>query len=261
MSLSSCFIRIAIVLIIISTNNDHVVHGQRNPESPVTSWRKLNVNMTDNCALCHQRLGEPLAKQVKEWQGSIHAWRGVFCDTCHGGDPTSTILTVAMGEQNGFKDAPLPESIPEDCGRGHPESLASFYESAHGELFEANEFEPGCVTCHNSHDVSVVSMDLISMSAACGECHNQDYIDEVRSPLINTDTRINQLYEKIIAMPGDKPNEPYLRNRLIRVRKQFRQLAHYLANNTIVSKRQKIDRELDYIDFMLDFDDSTVEDK
>ena len=234
---------------------------QRTPDSPVTSWQKLETRMTDNCALCHQRLGEPLAKQVAEWQGSIHAWRGVFCDTCHGGDPTSTILTVAMGEQNGFMDAPLPEAIPEDCGRCHPEALESFWESAHGDLFEANDFEPECVTCHNSHDVREVHIDMVSITAPCGECHDQDYIDEVRNPLIDTDGRIERLYGEILAMPGDNPNAPYLRNRLVRVRKQFRGLAHYLATNTIVTKRQAIDRELDYIEFMLHFDDSTVEGK
>ncbi|MYA78732.1 MAG: hypothetical protein F4Y17_14600, partial [Gemmatimonadetes bacterium] len=46
--------------------------SQRTPDSPVASWQKLETRMTDNCALCHQRLGEPLARQVAEWQGSIH---------------------------------------------------------------------------------------------------------------------------------------------------------------------------------------------
>ncbi len=253
--------RTVFVLIVMLAVTLPSAHGQRTPDSPVTSWRKLDTHMTDNCALCHQRLGEPLAKQVAEWQGSIHAWRGVFCDTCHGGDPTSTILTVAMGEQNGFMDAPLPEAIPEDCGRCHAESLESFYESAHGDLFEANDFEPGCVTCHNSHDVREVSIDMVSITAACGDCHDQDYIDEVRLPLIGTDTRIGQLFGQIIALPGSHPNLPYLRGRLIRARKQFRQLAHYLTTNTIVTRRQAVDRELDYIEFMLHFDDSTVEGK
>ena len=89
----------------------------------------------------------------------------------------------------------------------------------------------------------------------------RDYIDEVRNPLIDTDGRIERIYGQIAAMPGDNPNTPYLRNRLLRVRKQFRQLAHYLATNTIITKRLGIDRELDYIEFMLHFDDSTVEGK
>ena len=255
------FARTSIVIIIMLAVILPTANGQRTPDSQVTSWRKLDTRMTDNCALCHQRLGEPFAKQVSEWEGSIHAWRGVFCDTCHGGDPTSTILTVAMGEQNGFMDAPLPQAVPEDCGSCHPESLKSFSESAHGELFEANDFEPSCVTCHNSHDVQEVNLDMISLTAACGECHDQDYIDEVRNPLVDTDLRIDRLYSQVISMPGNNPNTPYLRNRLLRARKQFRQLAHYLTTNTIISRRQGIDRELDYIEFMVNFDDSTVEGK
>ena len=249
-----------ITALILAVGSANVSYGQtaRTPDSPVESWRMLDTRMSDNCALCHQRLGEPLAKQVKEWQGSIHFWQGVSCDACHGGDPKSLINTVAMSAENGFMEAPIPEAIPADCGQCHQDALASFNESAHGELFDANDFEPGCVTCHNSHDVREVSMDLVTLEASCGECHAMDYISEVRDPLMNTDQRITQLYGQINAMPSTNPNVPYLRNRLDRARKAFRKLAHYLATNTIVTKRQSVDQELDHIAFMINFDDSSV---
>jgi len=251
---------ITAILLLVESVDVSYGQAQRTPDSPATSWRKLDTKMSDNCALCHQRLGEPLAKQVEEWQGSIHFWRGVSCDACHGGDPTSTINTVAMSETNGFMDAPIPEAIPADCGQCHQDALASFQESAHGELFDVNDYEPGCVTCHNSHDVREVNMDLVSTTAACGECHDVDYIDEVRIPLIDTDERISALYTTINAMPTDNPNAPYLRYRLDRARKEFRKLGHYLTTNTIVTKRQSVDKELDFIDFMIDFDDSSIND-
>lgn len=246
------------LIVVIASADLSSAQNARTPDSPVTSWRKLDTAMSDNCALCHQRLGEPLAKQVAEWQGSIHFWRGVSCDECHGGDPTSLINTVAMSEENGFMEAPTPENIPADCGQCHQDALAAFQESAHGELFDVNDYEPGCVTCHNSHDVREVSLDLVSASAACGECHDLDYINEVRDPLVDTDQRISTLYDQVNALPRDNPNAPYLRNRLDRARKDFRQLAHYLTNNTIVTKRQSVDRELDFIEFMIKFDDSSI---
>lgn len=236
----------------------HAQSPQRTPDSPTESWKVIEGPFNDYCTMCHQRLGTRLADPVKEWRGSIHAWRGVFCDTCHGGDPTSTVLTIAMGEQNGFMEAPLPPAIPEDCGRCHEAALQSWKESVHGDLFEVNDYEPNCVTCHNSHDVREVSLNLVSLDAACGECHNIDYINEVRLPLEAADKKLKDLYARVNAMPAGNPNVPYIRNRLDRVQKEFRGLAHYLSSNIIVQRRQSIDRELGYIEFLIAFDDSVV---
>lgn len=232
----------------------------RTPESPVESWKKTDLRMNDNCSACHQRLGEPLAMQVSQWQGSVHAQKGVFCDSCHGGDPTSTVLTVAMGEQNGFMEAPQPLAVPDDCGRCHEDALASFKESAHGELFESNDYEPSCVTCHNSHDVKAVSFDMVAMPASCGECHEQNYIDEVRNPLAETDRRMERLRAQIASLPASNPNAAYLHRRLDKASEAFSRLAHFLNANTITTQRQTLDRELTYLEFMVAFDDTKTSD-
>lgn len=228
----------------------------RTPDSPLETWRKTDLRMNDNCSACHQRLGEPLAKQVGEWQGSAHARNGIFCDSCHGGDPISTVLVVAMGAQNGFKPAPQPKDVPEDCGRCHQEALASFTESAHGELFESNAYEPSCVTCHNSHNVQDVSFNLVSLEASCGACHDQNYINEVRNPLNDTNEKLIRLRSVVTSLPKENPNTAYLRSRLDKASHEFSGLAHFLSSTAITAKRQSLDRELQYLEFMVSFDDT-----
>lgn len=223
-----------------------------------TSWKKLEGRFYENCSKCHQRLGERLSRPAKEWRGSVHERNGVFCDTCHGGDPLSTVLPVAMGPQNGFMEAPLPKGIPKDCGRCHAEALQSFKESAHGDIFETNDYEPGCVSCHNSHNVSAVSFDLISLDAACGKCHDQNYINETKNPLVQTEQLITQLDARLNALPATDPRVPGMRARLDAARTQFKRLAHYLNENIIRQKKAAVDKELAKLQGMIDLDDTVT---
>lgn len=233
--------------------------AQENPYTHgSTSWKKLEGPFSENCSKCHQRLGERLSKQVSEWRGSVHARSGVFCDTCHGGDPLSTVLPVAMGPQNGFMEAPLPKDIPKDCGRCHEEALQSFKESAHGDIFDTNDYEPGCVTCHNSHNVSEVSLDLVSLDAACGTCHDQNYINETKNPLVQTDQLVKHLYTQLNALPATNPAVPGLRARLDAARKKVRQLAHHLNENMIRQKKAAVDRELVKLQGIIKFDETVT---
>ncbi len=72
-----------------------------------TTWKQVDGPFFETCSMCHQRLGERLAPQVEEWRDSVHYRNGVFCDSCHGGDPTSTVLPISMGEAAGFDPIPV----------------------------------------------------------------------------------------------------------------------------------------------------------
>lgn len=245
------------ILLIVSNLSVRTGQAQdKSYEHGSESWRKLEGPFHENCSKCHQRLGERLAKPVREWRGSIHDRSGVFCDTCHGGDPLSTVLPVAMGGQNGFMEAPRPKGIPAFCGRCHEDALKSFKESAHGDIFETNDFEPGCVSCHNSHDVRETTLDLVSLDAACGKCHDQNYINETKIPLVEANQLVKQLYARLDTLPATDPTVPGIRIRLDAAHKQFRKLAHFLSDNKIRQKKVAVDKELARLQGIITFDDT-----
>src|SRR5436190_22185036 len=46
----------------------------------------------NTCVACHSSLSEPLALSARyyDWELSRHQTKGVTCDKCHGGDPTTS---------------------------------------------------------------------------------------------------------------------------------------------------------------------------
>lgn len=227
------------------------------------SWRKLEGPFRENCSKCHQRLGEPMARQVKEWRGSVHERNGVFCDTCHGGDPLSTVLPVAMGAQNGFMETPHPKDMLVFCGRCHEEELKNLQESLHGLNFIENDFDPSCVTCHNSHNVREVSLDLIALDPVCGKCHTARSIDQgkihrMKLELTQADQLVKQLYARLDTLPATDPAVPGMRVRLDAAYKQLRALAHFFSEEKIRQKKVGVDKELTKLQGIINFSDTVT---
>jgi len=53
----------------------------------------------NHCVTCHEaeRLPISLGHSFEEWHASAHARGGVSCEKCHGGDPTASDATIAVG--------------------------------------------------------------------------------------------------------------------------------------------------------------------
>ena len=225
------------------------------------SWQKLDGPFFETCSMCHQRLGERLSEQVAEWRGSVHFSSGVFCDSCHGGNPMSTILTVSMGEAYGFKSDPSPEGVPNFCGPSCHESAYSVNEAnIHTEDFPDEGWEPNCVTCHGSHEVQEVNMDLVSLEEnTCGPCHSRAFYlrQTEKESLVNSHQLIEDLYAQLEMMP-EMPIKNTIRVRIDKAYKDLRGLAHYFNRRQIRAEKAPIDTELGYIKGILDFSESAA---
>jgi len=120
----------------------------------------------------------------------VHFARGVGCADCHGGDPTSDDLEVAMSKSHGFLGKIRKPDIPQVCGRCHGSSAGAFKQrfklsnvadslaaGAHGEALRVNEKGPQCVSCHGVHDIAAVSdprspVHPTQVVRTCAQCHS-----------------------------------------------------------------------------------------
>ena len=226
-----------------------------------SSWQKVDGPFFETCSMCHQRLGERLSEQVLEWRDSVHYRSGVFCDSCHGGDPTSTVLPISMGEAAGFVSDPNPQTTPDFCGPScHPSAFTISEANIHTEDFEDEGWEPNCVTCHGSHEVQEVDLDLVTLEEkTCGPCHSRAfYIRQTeKQALVEAHQIVEDLYIQLETMP-EQPIKNTIRVRLDKAFKDLRGLAHYFNRKQIQEAIAPIDRELAYIKGILDFSESEV---
>jgi hypothetical protein len=146
---------------------------------------------TNRCYECHVSLDDRQEAISHEWQDSIHGAGGIGCADCHGGDPTSDQITVAMSKENGFIAVPSRAATVEVCGSCHSDAemmrpyglptdqLSKYWTSIHGQrLLEANDTRVAiCIDCHGSHTVKKASdptADVypLNVPATCSKCHS-----------------------------------------------------------------------------------------
>jgi hypothetical protein len=146
---------------------------------------------SNTCYDCHVKTS-PEQQQISEtWQASIHGQGGVTCADCHGGDPTSDEITIAMGEQANFIGVPGREQSVGICGSCHSDpdimgpyglptdQYEAYYTSVHGErLASAKDDKVAiCIDCHGSHDVKKASdptapVYSFNIPQLCSSCHS-----------------------------------------------------------------------------------------
>jgi hypothetical protein len=146
---------------------------------------------SDSCIACHEKMGGKYLKLVQDFKKSTHWDKGLGCVDCHGGDPTSGDVAVAMDPAIGFVGKPTGGQILDTCTKCHanPEYMKQFgnmrtdqlelYKtSIHGKRF----FENGdmnvafCSDCHSPHLIAPASNPQSSthhenIPATCGKCH------------------------------------------------------------------------------------------
>lgn len=154
-----------------------LIHAQEQSE-------KVNV-----CVECHQNLEDTLKDVVINWQESVHKKAGVYCNDCHGGNPSDP--DNAKDETAGFIGVPKPKDVPKICSRCHSDirvmrkynlktdQLNLYKTSIHGiRLFEkGDEAVATCASCHGNHNVLSKNdprspVYRFNIPLTCGKCHS-----------------------------------------------------------------------------------------
>jgi len=145
---------------------------------------------TNQCFECHRVVNHHQETIATAWQESIHGKGGVTCADCHGGDPTSERMGIAMDRTKGFIGSPSRSQTVGICGscHGDPERMrkynlptdqyAKYWTSVHGQrLAAASDTQVAiCIDCHGSHDVKKASDPTAAVyppnvPALCAGCH------------------------------------------------------------------------------------------
>ncbi len=144
------------------------------------------------CLICHANLGGRLTAPTQPFPHDVHAEKGLTCASCHGGDPTSMDVRVAMSPAKGFRGKPSRSEIPSFCGRCHSDAaymhefnprvrtdqVAQYSTSQHGRLLQRGDQRVAtCINCHSVHDIKLVSDPTspvypLNIPATCGKCHS-----------------------------------------------------------------------------------------
>jgi hypothetical protein len=145
---------------------------------------------TNQCYECHRAVNHRQETIATAWQESIHGKGGVTCADCHGGDPTSERMGIAMDRSEGFIGKPSREQTVGICGSCHadPERMrqynlptdqyAKYWTSVHGQrLATASDTQVAiCIDCHGSHDIKKASDPTAAVyppnvPTLCASCH------------------------------------------------------------------------------------------
>ena len=155
--------------------------------SPITHPGASGAN---SCYDCHSAVNDKQSQIAADWKDSVHAKAGITCADCHGGDPTSDQITVAMDPAKGFVGAPDRMGSVGLCGSCHAnvermrasglptDQYAKYWSSVHGQrlLTAADTRVAICTDCHGSHDVKKVSdptakVFVLNVPDLCASCH------------------------------------------------------------------------------------------
>jgi hypothetical protein len=144
----------------------------------------------NGCVDCHRAVNDEQAEITEQWTGSAHDLAGVSCADCHGGDPGSDQITVAMAPENGFQGRVDRLGTVGMCGSCHADvermrttglatdQYAKYWSSVHGQrLLTAGDARVAtCADCHGAHDVKKVSdpsarVFVLNVPDLCAGCH------------------------------------------------------------------------------------------
>ncbi len=195
------------------------------------------------CVQCHGALPGQWGEPVAQWQGSIHAENGIFCNGCHGGDPENSV--DAMSPSRGFLGVPKEDDIPAFCGRCHLGVLEKYRASVHGRVKEKER--PNCVTCHSNHHVLKASLALIN-EKNCRRCHSYNGPRLIREAMTGMETRILSIEQRIDMFKEKGVDTSQLEQHLFSGRNRFHALSHVVNVKLINQSTSEINAELDDID-------------
>ncbi len=141
------------------------------PSNLPSPGASLSVAPQNTCYTCHTAIDNTQHDIAQKWKDSVHGQNGIGCADCHGGDPTSDEVTVAMSTAAGFIGKPDRATTVGVCGNCHSDvermrqyqlptdQLVKYRASVHGQrLLTAQDTRVAiCTDCHGVHDVKKAS--------------------------------------------------------------------------------------------------------
>ncbi len=142
------------------------------------------------CFKCHLELGDEHTEISKAWQESVHGNAEIGCAGCHGGDPRTDEMSLAMQAEAGYIGVPRRAIIPQICGGCHAnvermraynlptDQYTKYFQSVHGtKLQESDTRVAICTDCHGTHNVkkgsdSTAPIYPLNIPALCAGCHS-----------------------------------------------------------------------------------------
>lgn len=204
------------------------------------------------CLSCHGGQSGRGGVPVGQWRTSIHAAHGVSCHDCHGGNPADA--ANAMNPAHGFRGVPQESDIPPFCGRCHVGIHENFRASAHGRT--VGRGGPTCVTCHGSHAVQKVSLEIIN-EVTCGRCHSYRQAAELKESMAATERRFAILAQRLSDYRQQGVDTERQEQKLFAARNRYHRLAHELDVTAVRMEAANIGRELEGVEETLYRVDST----
>lgn len=175
---------------------------------------KAETPQENSCVACHEDLWE-------EMKTSVHSQQGIYCNSCHGGDPGQSTSELAKAPGTGYLGIPDKKQLVERCGECHAnvevmnfygtrtDQLARYKTSHHGkQLFGKGDARvAGCSDCHGYHDVVPVSDSSspvypLNVPKTCNHCHgNEKLMSQYQLPsdvfeTYQTSVHAKALFEK-----------------------------------------------------------------
>ncbi|MFQ5830634.1 MAG: cytochrome c3 family protein, partial [Candidatus Methylomirabilia bacterium] len=151
--------------------NCHPAHSIKPPSDPTSSVHPLKV--AETCGACH---GDPKymqpykipTDQLEKYRQSVH-WKTMSgkgdlsaptCNDCHG---------------NHGAAPPGISWVGNVCGQCHVVQAERFAKSVHAKAF-VQMGAPGCVTCHENHEITEASDEMLGLAdeAVCAGCHSAE---------------------------------------------------------------------------------------
>ncbi|MBI1745163.1 MAG: cytochrome c3 family protein [Acidobacteria bacterium] len=178
----------------------------------------------DSCVECHQKMDGELQEPAKKITNDIHYLRGLSCYNCHGGDPSSDDMEVAMDPKKGYIGKPKPTDIPQLCGKCHSnadfmrdynpslrvDQLNEYGTSRHGKLLARGDTKVAvCSSCHGAHGIRKASDPQSSVYPknvvnTCTKCHaNPQYMRGHNIPTNQKMKYMDSVHSKALFGKGD----------------------------------------------------------
>ncbi len=168
---------------------------------------------SNQCYACHVSIDDVQAEISTIWLESAHGQAGVGCADCHGGDPSSDEVTIAMSVDVGYIGIPTRSETVGICGGCHADvqrmgtsnlptdQYAKYYTSVHGTklALEGDTRVAICVDCHGSHDVKkaadpTAAVYPLNVPQLCASCHSDP---DLMAPY-GIPTNQYEIYEKSV---------------------------------------------------------------
>lgn len=184
----------------------------------------LGAQAKNSCLDCHAQLDPPLQVTADDFNGSIHAQKGMNCASCHGGDPSSNDLDQSMSPAAGFRGHIDRAKIPALCSKCHSDAaymrgfdpsvrtdqFAQYQTSVHGKLLAKGDTHVAvCTDCHTAHAIHPPndpqsSVYPLNVAQTCSRCHaNADYMKDYKIPTNQFALYSTSVHHQALVVGGD----------------------------------------------------------